>query len=240
MKTYRAQGGPFVERPYYRASEIETICSDELRRVELYPSQPEAIRIERFIEKTFGVCPDYQDLPRGVLGYTEFGPKGVEGIIVSRALEQEGTKPSERRINTTLAHEAGHGLLHAHLFVLAGGAGTVSLFGDDPDVAGPKILCRNDGMSVVQNNTKKRYAGRWWEFQANQAMSALILPQDLVLAALDAFLIEQGIFRTRVFEERRRAEAISLLAEVFNVNPVVAEIRLSQVFPAGSDSQLTL
>lgn len=240
MRTYRAQGGPFLERPYYRASEIERICGDELSGVGLYPAQPEPIRIERFIEKKFGVCPDYQDLPRGVLGYTEFGAKGVEAIIVSRSFEEVGTKPSERRVNTTLAHEGGHGLLHAHLFALAADAGTASLFGGDADVNGPKILCRDQAVSSITQNIKKRYDGRWWEFQANQAMSALLLPQRLVLSALDAFLIERGMLRTMTFDEERRAEAVYLLAEVFNVNPVVAEIRLSQMFPVGRETQLTL
>jgi len=241
MRTYRAQRGPFSKQPFFKLNEVEQICTDELRRMSLYPEQPEPIRIDRFIEKKFGVYPAYEDLRPGILGYTEFGPKGVESIIVSRSLVEEGTRPAERRISTTLAHEAGHGLLHAHLFVLAEEmARAASLFGADADVEGPKILCRDEAVAGHQRRSEKRYDGRWWEYQANQAMGALLLPRGLVLVALDGFLSEQGLLRTKVFDETRRAEAASLLSQLFDVNPVVANIRLSLVFPVENASQLTL
>ena len=50
MRTYRTNAGPVRERPYYKLHEIEDICAEALRQVELYPSAPEPIRIERFIE----------------------------------------------------------------------------------------------------------------------------------------------------------------------------------------------
>jgi hypothetical protein len=93
---------------------------------------------------------------------------------VSKALDEEGSKPAERRLRTTLAHEGGHGLLHAHLFVL--GAKPASLFGDAIASDASKILCREDGIPAGATNESK-YGGRWWEFQANQAMSALLLPK---------------------------------------------------------------
>src|SRR3989441_11554119 len=66
----------------------------------------------------FRSTPTYEDLDKGVLGFTQFGRTGVQAIVVARALDEDGTRPAERRIRTTLAHEAGHGLLHAHLFAL--------------------------------------------------------------------------------------------------------------------------
>src|SRR6266480_1646754 len=128
MRSYRPKSGPFQERPYYETQEIERICEDALREVDLLPSSPSPIRIDRFIEKHFGVTPVYEDLEKGVLGFTEFGPNAVQSVVVARTLDEEGTKPAERRIRATLAHEAGHGLLHAHLFVL--GNQSKPLFGD--------------------------------------------------------------------------------------------------------------
>ncbi len=105
MKTLRATRGPFAEQPFYEDEEIESICTDELRAVKLLPDRPEAIRIDRFIEKRFKVVPEYRDLGQDILGLTQFNPKGVRAVIVARALEDEGTEVAERRIRSTLAHE---------------------------------------------------------------------------------------------------------------------------------------
>ncbi len=133
MKTFRSKTGPFKERPYYTNEDIENICHDELRAVDLYPLSPSPIRIDRFVEKRFVVTVVYEELADGVLGFTKFGPKGVQGIVVARSLDDGGI-PSERRIRTTLAHEAGHGLLHAHLFLSV--REEDSLFGDFSDPKG--------------------------------------------------------------------------------------------------------
>lgn len=69
MRTFRSKSGPFSERPHFEPNEIDQICSDELRKQGLFPNSPEAIRIDRFVEKRFGVVPHYEDLPAGVLGF---------------------------------------------------------------------------------------------------------------------------------------------------------------------------
>jgi hypothetical protein len=81
VKTFRS-AGRFREQPYYTLSEIEQICIDELRKYGLYPSEPAPIRIDRFVEKRFGIQPSYEDLPRGLLGFTRFSSNGVEEIVV--------------------------------------------------------------------------------------------------------------------------------------------------------------
>jgi hypothetical protein len=55
MKTRVRAQGPFAERLYLPASHIERQCEDALRSVGLFPEAPSAIRIERFIEKKFGL-----------------------------------------------------------------------------------------------------------------------------------------------------------------------------------------
>ncbi len=236
MKNFRTSKGPFAERPFYKVEEIEEICIVELRKYNLYPTKPEPVRIDRFIEKRFGITPTYEELPDGLLGFTRFGPNGVEGIVVARTLADDGGKISERRISTTLAHEAGHGLLHAHLFALKEQA--ASLFGADFDPKSPRILCREDGFPTAQ--WRPQYDGKWWEYQANQTIGALLLPRTLVESSLDSLLTTTGSFGIRTLKLELRKKAVEVLVEVFNVNPAVAKIRLELIYPEKEATQLTL
>lgn len=231
----RVPGG-IARRPCYKDDEIERIAETELDRVGLLPSSPQAIRIERFVEKRFNIGGvQYEALPPGVLGYTRFGPNGVESIVVARQLTEEETRVAERRINTTLAHEAGHGLLHAHLFVLD--RFSDSLFGDEDDVTSDRILCRDDVDLVGRRRT---YDGRWWEYQANRMIGALLLPRTLVRVALEPFLVPTGNLGLPMLPSERSRDAVRMLSDIFDVNPVVVEIRVQQLFGSAGSSQLVL
>jgi hypothetical protein len=236
MKTYRTTSGPFSERPYYTDAEIETICEDELRAAGLYPVAPSPVRIDRFIEKRFGVTPRYEELGDGILGFTVFGARGVQDVVVAKALDEEGTLPADRRIRTTLAHEAGHGLLHAHLFGMTGR--TRPLFGDFTDPDKPKILCRD--VPVTRHFKKPGYDGRWWEFQANRTIGPLLLPRPLAQHALEPFLLAVGSLGSKELDPSRREQAVQALADQFKVNPVVARIRLQDLYPERDEHQLSL
>jgi hypothetical protein len=230
MRTYRAQTGPFMERPFYTPVDVDRICGDALREVALYPDTPGPVRIERFIEKRFGVTPKYEDdLPIGVLGYTEFGSHGVVDVHVSWALSAEDTRVAERLLNSTLAHEAGHGLLHAHLYAFDD---PTSLFGHDGDATSTRILCREERRSGG-------YDGRWWELQANMAIGSLLLPDGLVWLALVAFMDVDGALGIQRLNDGRREDAIRVLADTFEVSLTVAEIRLERLMPPAG-GQLTL
>ena len=235
MRHIRSKGGPFSERPHFKLREIEQICTEALDKVGLKPSAPEPVRIDRFIEKRFGIAPEYQELPDGVLGFTKFGSSGVQAIVIAKALDQGKGKVEERRLRSTLAHEGGHGLLHAHLFHL--GEKPKSLF-DDSDTT-PRILCRDmpDAPPAARG-----YDGRWWEFQANKAIGGLLMPRRLVETALVAekFCNEAGNLGQLVLPPEKREAAARALADVFDVNPAVARLRLDDVFPKKNDSQLLL
>jgi hypothetical protein len=224
MKHFRS--GPSSKQPYFTPSQIDQICCDELRKEGLFPSSPEAIRIDRFIEKRFQVSPQYEDLPVGVLGFTRFGKTGVKAVVISAALDAEGGMVAERRVRTTMAHEAGHGLLHAHLFALA--EIPLHLFDEDSH-SEDQILCRD-----VQGHEQKsqRYEGKWWEFQANRAMGGLLCPRPLVQDAMRPFVAPAGLLGVEVLDEKRREESVRSLADIFDVNPVVARIRINELFPA--------
>lgn len=234
MKHVRASRGPFAERPYYREEEIETICLDELRAVELLPDAPGPVRIDRFIEKRFQVAPEYRPLPQGILGMTEFSTNGVKAVIVASALEEEASETAERRIRSTIAHEGGHCLLHAHLFAL--GVDTAPLFADTTDPEKPKVLCRGEGGA----HKAASYSGEWWEFHANRAMGALLLPRPLMDRAVNRFLVTTGSLGLRELDRSRFEEVARYLSVLFEVNPAVARIRINMLYPERDSEQLSL
>lgn len=232
MKVYRTNKGPFETRPHYKLTEIDHICSSALRTVNLLPDDPEPIRIERFVEKYFKISPNYKPLPPGVLGYTAFDLTGVAEIVITTALDEEGGRVSERRVRTTLAHEAGHGLLHMYMFILNGTSRSHFKDGDRR----PEILCRD----VQGTSGDSHYDGRWWEFQANRAIGGLLMPRGLVVKAAAQF-VERGVgFGLPVLREDQRKRAALELAEIFDVNPIVARIRLEAIFPLGEKAQLSV
>lgn len=231
MRTSRGGVGPFQERPFYSLNEIERICVEALRGVDLLPSSPEQIRIDRFIEKRFSVTPSYEDLGEGILGLTRFGRNGVQEVIVSQRLDDEGSVVANRRIRSTLAHEAGHGLLHEYLFLLEQ---ETPLFGEKTP-EGPKVLCR-DGPAA----NKDAYKGKWWEYQANRAIGSLLLPRTLVHMAVEPYTLPAGGLGLRSVDRGRRPEVIQQLVQIFDVNPIVAAIRFDDLFPAEKTSQIAL
>ena len=221
MKPFRSS---IHKAPYFTPGQIDNMCCDELRAVGLLPDSPEPIRIDRFIEKRFNVSPQYEDMPQGVLGFTRFGKNGVKAVVISAALDAEGGKVAARRVRTTIAHEGGHGLLHAHLFALD--EIPLHLFDQDSH-SRDQILCRD-----VHGDEQKahRYDGRWWEVQANRAMSSLLCPKPLVLAAMKPFLSPAGLLGTAMLPEARREEAVRALAEIFDVNAAVTRIRIGEMY----------
>ena len=60
------------KRPFYSSEQIEQVCSEELASVGLLPNVPGAIRIDRFIEKKFGITPEYEELPQRSFGLHSF------------------------------------------------------------------------------------------------------------------------------------------------------------------------
>jgi hypothetical protein len=104
------------------------------------------------------------------------------------------------------------------------------LFGNEYDPNVPRILCRDEA--------GPRYDGRWWEFQANQTIGALLLPKPLAELALAEVSSPVGSFGFMEISDRRKA--IEVLSRTFNVNPAVAKIRLDQLFPPSRSAQMSL
>lgn len=216
------------KQPFFTRKQVDRVCQNALETVELMPSSPSPIRVDAFVEKFFKIHPVYEPLPQGVLGFTEFNSGGVSAMVISSSFDEEGTRVSERRLRTTFAHEAGHGLLHATLFGL--GDKPRHLFDDDDPK--PQILCREEPASTVRG-----YHGKWWETQANLAIGGLLLPVHLTLEAVKPFTEERGLLGLPTLIEEERA--VAELAEIFDVNPIVARIRLSGLFDASEGDQAT-
>lgn len=234
MKTIRVRSGPFSERPHFKLGEIERMCVQELRAAGLLPTEPSPVRIERFIERRFGVSPRYEELPEGVLGFTKFGQRGVTEVVIAAQLDSDASPVAQRRLRSTLAHEAGHGLLHTYLFAL--GTKPASLLGEKDTK--PHILCRD--VEGEHGHGGHGYDGRWWEFQANRAIGGFLLPRTLVEKACEPFLVGAGQLGMKQLPDSNRIAAVKALADIFDVNPAVVRIHLAELFSSQASGQLNL
>ena len=227
MRKLPTPSGPFPFQLYFEdLGEIDEICLEALKNQSLLPSKPAPIRIERFVEKEFKTALRYEDLGPDNLGCTIFNCfGGVEAILISRFLEEQNTAAARRRARSTVAHEAGHGLLHGLLFI------------DAPDLGENqrRILCRSDDILI---ETQLSYRGRWWEFQANQAMGSLLLPSPLMYAFLDRSGINSASFGSGILSPAQRESLAKKAAVIFDVNPVVVRIRLDSLFAQKKNHQI--
>ena len=231
MREFAASGEPFGRRLYFNDGEIERICLDALVAVDCLPDAPSPVEIELFIEKRFECDIEYNNLALGVLGFAVFEDNAVVAIGAARSLF-EADATAERRGRATLAHEAGHGLLHAKLF------GSTHqphpLLNGNFDFRRRRIMCRREDLEA----TDEAYGGKWWEWQANQAIGGLLLPRSLVEACVEPLTQESGMLGQRDLPASNRDRAVRRVAETFDVNPAVARIRLAALFR--SDAQLAL
>ena len=234
MRKIPTPSGRYPFQLYFEdLGEIDEICLGALKTQSLLPSNPALIRIERFVEKHFKTALIYEDLGPGNLGCTVFNSSGtVEAIVVSRFLEEQNTIPARRRVRSTVAHEAGHGLLHGPLFAETNSPDLmIGAVGKNRRL----ILCRSEDILF---DTQQSYAGKWWEFQANQAMGSLLLPSPLMHAFLDQSGINPSCFRSGILTSAQHESLVKKAAVIFDVNPVVVRIRLDSLFPQKKNHQI--
>ena len=224
MRETAAPGSPFGRRLYFAEGEIDRICRDALDSVGCLPSAPSPIEVELFIEKRFGCTVRYDDLPPGFLGFAVFRPDGnVEAIGAAKSLFDDGSVGA-RRARTTLAHESGHALLHAKLFseALSPHPSLDASF----DYERRRIMCRKQDIGTDSGG----YDGKWWEWQANQAIGGLLLPRRLVEESVEPLTEASGSLGLRDLPVSKRQRAVRCMAATFDVNPTAARIRLDSIF----------
>jgi len=232
MRTRRNTNSPFGMVLYLTRDEIDKMCEDALREAKFLPDKPATIKIDQFIESYFKCNLDFgTDLGADVMGFTFFSPKGAPVIVGVSPTLCDGTQVNDRRVRTTLAHEAGHCLIHPILFMPD--IDTSSLFGTNVDVKNRRILCRKQDFEGGQ-----RYDGRWWEFQANCAIGGFLLPTQLFRTACEKFLVPVGSLGMKEIPLGMRETAARELSGVFDVNPKVVTIRMNNLFPASRQQEL--
>lgn len=231
MKIAYSPFGQYKERLIFSKDEIDRICCEALADVGLLPTEPSPIRIDRFIEKKFKSHIEYTDFSDGVLGCTVFDKEGaVKRVGVASSLD-DGTQIGHRRVRSTLAHEAGHGLMHQILFIEEGGQLGIPQY-ENLDLGNSRIMCRQGDFQ--QGGT----SGRWWEFQANRAIGGLLLPKQLLELALGRLLEDLGSMGRKCLPADALTSAKTLVANTFDVNPIVAEIRLKELYVGSSQMEL--
>jgi hypothetical protein len=203
-------------------AEIEDIALEALDGAK-WPRLPDtkAIDIDRVISRHLKIEPSFVNLPDGILGQTKFSRDGKKITIeISATLADEANAEvtgSVHRYRTTAAHEAGHALIHACLYV----DDDLDLFLGRPATA-PTTLCRSQDIGRYNRDD-------WREWQANQAMGCLLLPKPDVLAELKILTV--GTSRDAIIRH---------LSTTFLVSQEVAKYRLERLSPSASPMQLTL
>ena len=179
-------------------------------------------------QKSFRATPNFRQCVRA--HGSRSAPSGRDAEVSQG--EQESS--ARRRVRSTVAHEAGHGLLHGPLFAET----------NSPDLRNGAdgknrrlILCRSEDILV---DTQRSYAGRWWEFQVNQAMGSLLLPSPLMHTFLDRFGINPASFGSGTLTPPQRESLAKEAAVIFDVNPVVVRIRLDSLFPQKKNHRVQL
>ncbi len=236
MRIHPNSSGLFKQTMYFTKDDIDQMCLEALKKAALLPDQPSAIRIDRFVEKHFQSQIIYDDMKDGVLGCTAFKPNGaVEAVFVASSLE-DGTVAGKRRERSTLAHESGHGLMHSLLFMDDGCRQSLSGFEDQNlNIKDRRILCRE---ADFRNTSEKKFDGRWWEYQANRAIGGFLLPKRLVVKAIEPFLSVSGGLGIKILTATAFNQAQAEVAKIFDVNPVVAGIRLREMYPQEGGQQM--
>jgi hypothetical protein len=227
------------QRIWYEADDIEQIAEDELRRAGLMPTPVNPVPdLERFIEGHLKVDLDqYAQLPDDVLGLTQFEPARRPKISISSALtaaaEEGPPKPGRLgRWRATLAHEAGHVLLHRYLFDPEFAPLSNGRPADNPVDRTGLMRCLHRDIDTtptgISDWNKQRRTKDWREVQANRAMAALLMPR--------------GTFKRLAFQQMAQLQIVdpqadtpdadnlaAALAETCSVSRQAAAIRLRTV-----------
>ena len=198
------------------------MCLEVLKQSGFLPEVPSPIDIETFVETHFGAKLDFaSEMGEGVLGWTIFGQSGeILMVGVDPVLANDTGTAGTRRCRATVAHEAGHCLMHSILFM----EDKTRSLAENLDFQKSRILCRKGDFTGA-------YDGRWWELQANKAIGEFLMPRTLVRAAVEGFLSVKGSLGIEVISDQKREEAVQHLADTFEGNLTPAKIRLEKIFP---------
>lgn len=218
------------------------MAADDLRARQLLPDRPREVDVDSLVQKQFGFTPTYRDPGEGILGYIRFGPKKPEVIIIAEALAELGSDTTEHRRRSTLAHEIGHGRLHAGPFtelVQAKRAGCATEYVRSPDSQRPVFACRTTDIRDQESAGAPGLAAweRMAEWQANRYMAAVLAPARLVRLAVGEQLGATEAHAKITLDEPQRTRLAPHLSRLFNVSRQLASCRLAELFPESAAGQ---
>ena len=95
-------------------------------------------------------------------------------------------------------------------------------------------MCRKEDLTTRPGG----YDGKWWEWQANQAIGGLLLPRRLVAACVESLTDAPTSLGPPALPNAKRERAARQVAAAFEVNLTVAQIRIGSVFPLGEQLSL--
>lgn len=232
MRVYRGPEGD--KRIWYADQEIEAITESALGKAGYEPtSNAPSTDLEMFIERHLGARLDrHAPLDPEVLGISTF-PDGEPPLVrINRDLTDAAFDGELASIGTvgrwraTLAHEAGHILLHRVLFGVD--PDQANLFGETDSAEGGvrpgpvRCLKRDFGLGhSVQD---------WREVQANKAMAALLMPRQLFAVVAREYIGRAISAGAKVTSGSSAAELMARqLASFFEVSRQAAAIRMESL-----------
>jgi hypothetical protein len=237
VKSYKHRSGE--QRLWFHDDEIEALAEDELRSAGLYPTGDNPVTdLERFVQRHLGAGLDqFAALSPEILGQTEFVPGKspvirVNADLTGSAFEDDEPLPwAKGRWRATVAHEAGHVLLHRNLFEASAGQGELFSAGGQTSSL-MRCLKRDVGHRSTTSD--------WREVQANKAMAALLMPRALFTQVA---LAHPGLHavRANVMAGPATSEVVCELARSFEVSKQAAAIRLGtlKIIPSSSTFDFT-
>lgn len=223
MKDSPARGGPFLRRRWLEEHEFDDIAKEALKRHGLLPKEPSPVEIELFVDMEFGFSYEFHDLGEDCLGLIYIGERGPERLLIHENLDAPDDPVTNRRCRSTLAHECGHGLLHADLFIeLWEHKKRTNSFEDSRRL----ITWRERGENIEGNLSKS--SPDWWEYQADRMISALLLPLNPLREALRAWGHDPLQMKSNLAWQDHDLHA--QVRDTFDVSLAVARIRLERLY----------
>jgi hypothetical protein len=231
MRTYTIPNSELALRIHYSRRDIERMASDELRRGNCLPSEPQPVPLEKYLRRVHdNLQPEIVSLPDGLLGQAILKDPFAPRILIDRAVFEGPVA----RYQSTLAHEIGHLVLHRHLFLEPeglpaylekrhrGGLERGFACGEGQIDEHPRAPLRKDDPIFHL------------EYQANLFMAAASVPENLLRMLIAPHIrveILRGGGKIEVLDEAARRECVGGIAEAFGVSRTLAGYRLEAFFP---------
>lgn len=179
-----------------------------------------AIPVDMVVESALGLTLELDDLSKRLGAQDILGATWIQSktVVIDQSLEPSENPAMEGRFNFTLAHEAGHWVMHAHQIA------------DIPEQA--TLFDISTAPSIVCRSSQRKDSMEW---QADRFASYLLMPEDRIRSYWRE--IPGGLDQYMAFEEIEAIKAQSEysipvtqvakdMAEHFRVSGQAMQIRL--------------